>query len=79
MFFESSNKSRNAWAQCFTIKNGFWVVVDRLSITSPPLFGDTEEDEDRFYIIFDGHPMGEDVVIAPRYILRMRLKREEHP
>lgn len=51
-----------------------------LTLTAPPVFEDIEDDDEQHYLtLFEDHLEGEDVLMAPRSALIMRVGKEELP
>lgn len=62
------------------MKDHFWEGTDKLPLSTPPPCEDTEDDKNHEYLsLFDKHTKGEGLLIAPRSILRMRVKKGELP
>lgn len=59
---------------------GPWEAINKLPLSTPQSFEDTKEDENHQYLtLLNDHPEGEDVLIIPRSILRIRVKKGELP
>lgn len=62
------------------MKEHFSEVVDKLLLRAPPLFESTNKEDNHHYLtLFDDHMKGEDVLITPRIILMMGVKKRELP
>lgn len=58
------------------MKDHFLEVVDKLTLSAPPPFEDTKEEENQFFTMFEEHPEGEGVLIIYAPYGRLELRRE---
>lgn len=60
-------------------KDSFWVMADEKPLGIAMSFERVDEDKHHVYqALFEDHLRGEGIIVDPRLILRMRLRRQQY-
>lgn len=70
--------TRDIWPQCPTEKNSLWIMADEMPSRIAIPFESVDVEEPQIYqTLFEYHPGGEGIIVDPRSILRISIKRAE--